>query len=276
MTLPINFLYLGGDKCGSTWVHHVLSKHPDVTLARAKELFYFDRFYDKGPKWYVRQFPSVRASTRVGEICHDYLYSEPALIRIARDMPQDSRFLITVRAPIERTLSHYKYLRKIGRTSLGVDQALASQPQIVEHSMFGKHVARAQRILGADRVHVLPFELLKRDPAAFGQSLCMALNIDFLDTLPYSDRVLEAQSARNPALVRTLRAVGWGLRACGAPQIVSQVKSHPSVQRTLYKNTPPDTSARLSAEALAALRHHFAEDQTLLRQCVPNLDVVTA
>ncbi len=271
MTLPINFLYLGGDKCGSTWLYHILSQHPQVTLAYAKELFFFDRFYDKGAAWYIRQFPANAKTRRVGEICHDYLYSKIALQRIAEDMPSDSRFLITVRNPIERAVSHYKYLRKIGSTSLLFEHAVVKHPQILEHSMFGKYVKISQETLGAERVIVLPFELLKTDAIQYGKAVSDALTISFLKELPYSDRILESQSARNATLVRWLRNAGWALRHLGAPRVVSAVKSLPIMGKLLYTSQKDGEKVEISPSLQAELKDHFAADQILLDKCVPNL-----
>lgn len=38
-----NFLGIGGQRCGSKWLHENLSKHPDLWLPPIKELHYFDR-----------------------------------------------------------------------------------------------------------------------------------------------------------------------------------------------------------------------------------------
>lgn len=272
MTLTIDFLYLGGDKCGSTWVHHILDRHPDVALARAKELFYFDRFYDKGPEWYLRRFPARDGRMRIGEICHDYLYSTEALDRIARDMPVESRFLITVRDPVERTVSHWKYLRKIGTTDLALEDALIAHPQIVEHSMFGKHVAAAIERLGAERVYVLSFEQLKADPAAFGAAMSAALAVPFRPDLPYADRILEAQAARNPNLVRLLRNAGWFVRRIGNPRIVSAIKSNPLTSKLLYTSARSETGpSGPLPETLARLAERFEQDQELLAEKIAQL-----
>ena len=269
MTLPTNFLYLGGDKCGSTWLHHILSQHPDVALPNAKELFYFDRFYHKGAGWYQRQFPKAPRARRIGEICHDYLYSETALRRIARDLPETSRFLITTRAPLDRTLSHYKYLLKIGRTSVAFDDAVTQHPQIVEHSLFGKYVSLAQSLLGRDRVHILPYELLRADPVAFGKAVSEALGLPFLPDLPYQDRVLEAQSARSKSLVRVLRNAGWAVRAFGAPGVVQRVKSNPLTARMLYSKAPVSgEAAQISDDVKAQLEQVFGPDQARLAEAV--------
>jgi len=239
---PINFLYLGGDKCGSTWLHHVLSRHPEVKLARAKELFFFDRFYEKGWQWYLSQFPDGSAK-RTGEICHDYLYSNAALKRIARDTAPDSVYLITLRNPYERTLSHWRYLRKIGRTRLGFCDAVRELPGLTDHSLYHSRIQTAFDTLGRDRVRILWFDDLRRDPALFGMGLCAALGVTHIEDLPYSDRVLEGGTARAPRLVNLLRNIGWVLRAVGAPAVVGKIKSHPWTHRILFSNRASRSSA---------------------------------
>lgn len=268
-TLPINFLYLGGDKCGSTWLWHILTRHPNVTLAGAKELFYFDRFYDKGADWYRRQFPTNLNTLRVGEICHDYLYSEKALQRIARDLPDDSRFLVTTRDPIARTISHWRYAVKVGHTKLDFESALKNDPSMIGNSMFGKHVQNAFNYLGRERVSVLDFDLLRKDPHGFALTVCDALQVPFIEDLPYTDRILEAQSARSPVIAGALRNAGWMIRQAGFPKIVSAVKSNPAVSFILYSSKKKEEA--ISETTKDQLRQMFAADQDLLHELVPSL-----
>ena len=46
-TLP-NLVYIGPDKAGSTWLFHLLTHHEDVFVTPAKDLYFFDRFFDNG------------------------------------------------------------------------------------------------------------------------------------------------------------------------------------------------------------------------------------
>ena len=73
-----NFLYVGPDKAGSSWLHEVLLKHPDVYLTPAKDLYFFDRYYDRGSSWYAAQFRDARQEKIVGEVCQDYLFHPEA------------------------------------------------------------------------------------------------------------------------------------------------------------------------------------------------------
>ncbi len=77
-----NFLYVGPDKAGSSWLHEVLLKHPDVYLTPAKDLYFFDRYYDRGTDWYAAQFRDAGDQRIVGEVCQDYLFHPDAAARI--------------------------------------------------------------------------------------------------------------------------------------------------------------------------------------------------
>ena len=70
-----NFLYIGPDKAGSSWLHEVLLTHPQVFMPVAeKDLYFFDRYYDRGLDWSLSQFASATPTqVVVGEVCQDYL-----------------------------------------------------------------------------------------------------------------------------------------------------------------------------------------------------------
>ena len=276
MKAPANFLYLGGDKCGSTWIHHILDKHPQVSLALAKELFFFDRFYAKGMDWYSNQFPPPGTTRRQGEICHDYLYSATALARIATDLPTDSVFLICLRDPVARSISHYRYLLKIGHVKGDFPTAIVTHPQIISHSLYSEHVTRARNLLGKERVKVLWFDQLQSDPAGFGSAICEALGIDYLPHLPYSDRILDSAGARSPLLVRNLRSTGWLVRRLGFPSLVSRVKDSRAMHKLLFKkaSSAPALSdlagERSVVDMLSDFREDFKKIRDLLGPDVPD------
>tara|TARA_R110000868_G_scaffold10153_3_gene49600 strand:- start:16343 stop:17206 length:864 start_codon:yes stop_codon:yes gene_type:complete len=262
-----NFLYLGGDKCGSTWLHRILMQHPETQLPSSKELFFFDRYFDRGTEWYTRQFEGLDAP-RVGEICHDYLYSPAALERIADYFDDNAIFLIFLRNPYVRMLSHHRYLQRIGKTTSALDAALASHGGLIAHSLYLRPVQQAINLLGRERVKILKFEDLAGDPLRFGQSVSDALGIRFVADLPYADRVLEGSSARSARLVRILRAAGWRLRDAGLQNLVGSVKSHPLVERLLFQGKSARTSSGDAhmTPRIARLIQQFREEAIGLEQ----------
>jgi hypothetical protein len=75
MDLP-NFLGLGAQRAGSSWLYKLLQTHPDIYLPeRCKEVHYFDRYYYRGIKWYKNFFHTHNSYKYTGEITPIYLYN---------------------------------------------------------------------------------------------------------------------------------------------------------------------------------------------------------
>jgi len=113
-----NFLHIGPSKSGSTWLHEVLIGHPEVFLSQAKDLYYFNRYYDRGVGWYRAQFRGAQPQHKIiGEVCPDYLASGAAPERIHDCLGGDIRLMVTLRDPISRAFSAYLYLAKHGQAA---------------------------------------------------------------------------------------------------------------------------------------------------------------
>ncbi len=57
MMLPtVDFLGIGAQRAGTTWLYRCLQRHPQLYLPGTKELHYFDRLTGRGP-----QFTQVRS-----------------------------------------------------------------------------------------------------------------------------------------------------------------------------------------------------------------------
>src|SRR5262245_51708602 len=84
-----DFLFIGPDKCGSSWLFEVLRQHPLCFVPPAKDLYFFDRYYARGWAWYERHFAAAPTGCRArGELSHDYLFSPLAAERIAASLPE--------------------------------------------------------------------------------------------------------------------------------------------------------------------------------------------
>lgn len=254
------FIYVGADKAGSTWIYRILDLHPQVYVPTVKDLFFFDRYYQHGWSWYARHFKDAPETAKaIGELSHDYLYSPEALERIARDLP-GVQILVSLREPVERLVSHYWYMRRIGRTALPFAEALREFPEIENNSRYVEPLKQVFRLFPRSQVHVLLFDDLKADAADFGRQLCEAVHVDFDATLPYTEKVLERGSTRNPALFWALRQVGWGLRAVGFATIVGAVKYHPLFKKLFFKpSAAKENEGGPTAEHLARLRADFRQ-----------------
>ena len=67
-TRPLpDYLIVGGQRCGTTSLHHYLVQHPGVLPARfTKGVHWFDVAFDKPESWYRANFPTAVAAPRRG------------------------------------------------------------------------------------------------------------------------------------------------------------------------------------------------------------------
>ena len=230
-----NFLYVGPDKAGSSWLHEMLLKHPDVYLSPAKDLYYFDRYYDRGLAWYASQFRDARDETIVGEVCQDYLFHPQAADRIHETLGP-VRVMVSLRDPVERAWSSYLYARKHGIWPEPFGEALQTRPELLDHGRYATGLDRFLQRLPREMVHVALFDDLTSDPQAFIDSVTGFLGID---RLPLASKDLEARlpaaRARSVRIASVARRSADWVREHDGATLVGTVKRSPLVQRLLYR-----------------------------------------
>lgn len=244
-TLP-NFLHIGVGKGGSTWVHEALSTHPDAYLSEAKDLYYFSRFYDRGLDWYAQQFQSAPAGARViGEVCPEYLWHPEAAARVAADLP-GIQVMATLRDPVTRAFSAYRYDSKNGVTGMSFGEALEASPRIIDQARYRTHLERYLKALGPEGVYVTVFDDLQADPQAFldGATDWLGLERHTLSADALAAQ-LPASRARSPFLARQAKSAAEWVRRRNGAALVGKIKRSPLVNRALYEplTAPPEIPA---------------------------------
>lgn len=115
LTVEISFLCIGAQKAGTTWLHEILRRHPDLSLPEKKELHFWDWNRRKGLGWYSRQFPSVgggggnrsssSSAVRKGEITPCYMALEDRHVREIAHLFPDLRVVFVARDLVDRAWS---------------------------------------------------------------------------------------------------------------------------------------------------------------------------
>lgn len=230
-----NFLYVGPDKAGSSWIHEVLLKHPDVYLTPAKDLYYFDRYYDRGLGWYSAQFADAREEEVVGEVCQDYLFHPEAAARI-HDTLGPVKVMVSLRDPVERAWSSYLYMRKHGIGPDTFGEALETRPELLGHGRYASALDRYLELFPRESVYVALFDDLERDPQTFLNGITDFLEIEKLPLAPADlEARLPAAKARSVRLAWVARRTADWAREHDGARLVGKVKRSPLVQRALYR-----------------------------------------
>jgi hypothetical protein len=125
-----DFVIIGAQKCGTTFLYDLLSQHPQVEPAIKKEVHYFDRHFGKGVDWYRSHFPSPTwkegQRSIAGEATPYYLFHPHAARRMAEIVPR-ARLIVLLRDPVDRAYSSYHHQVRAGRETLGFEEAIEAE-----------------------------------------------------------------------------------------------------------------------------------------------------
>lgn len=268
-----NFLYVGPDKAGSTWLHEVLVSHPEIYLTPAKDLYFFDRYFSRGTEWYRRQFAEASDEPIVGEICQDYLSHPEAPERI-RSTLGAPRMMVTLRDPVQRAFSSYLYMRKHGEKPGTFGEALRTRPELLDHGRYGSQLRRYVDLFGSDAFHVAVFDDLQADPQKFLNEVLDWLGVGPL-RLRDEDREskLPASRARFVPAAWLVRQAANVVRELNGAELVGKVKRSAAVHSVLY--TPLSEEARqVDPQDAAWVKHRLRPEVERLEQDF-GLDLIT-
>ncbi len=121
-----DFVVIGGKKCGTTFLYHLLAQHPLVQPAASKELHFFDALFEEGTDWYRQCFPAPRwedgRKTITGE-ASPYMAHRHAPERMAEVVPH-ARLIALLRNPVERAYSDYQMVARKDREHKTFEEAI--------------------------------------------------------------------------------------------------------------------------------------------------------
>jgi hypothetical protein len=152
-------------KGGTTSLHALLGRHPEIFMSREKELDFFSRGVAAGRDegWYRSQFRTDRRLC--GESSPSYAawpHRDGVAERIAATLPE-VRIVYCVRDPIARAISHYKHALATGYRVRPPDEALPREYYLRP----GRYATQLERYLLAgippDRIHVVQSEALRAE-----------------------------------------------------------------------------------------------------------------
>ena len=104
LSLP-DFLGIGAQKAGTSWLHENLRCHPELYLPEDKELHYWNLHYHRPLRQYAGSFQS--SGGRVcGEITPAYGILPRRQIALIRRVMPNLRLILLLRNPIDRAWSH--------------------------------------------------------------------------------------------------------------------------------------------------------------------------
>lgn len=253
-----NFLYIGASKAGSSWIYQVLREHPEVFVPDAKDIQFFDVYYNKGINWYLSFFRKSHGKTAIGEIAHDYFLSEQTAKRIHEWLPNVKLFCC-LREPVEKTMSAYLYKKAIHMDKNTTFEDYISDPTNLKWNYYYSNLLPFYQIFPQDQILVLFYDELKQDPTNFIKKIYsfIGVNPDFMPPSLHTN-ILPARKPRSYLFAHFAYKVGQILRQIGLANLVGQIKLHPFFELFLYKKI--EQKPEFPIEMKKKLQEHFWKD----------------
>lgn len=202
-----DFLIIGAQKSGTTYLHRLLQQHPSIRAGLKKEIHYFDRHYAKSEQWYRAHFHVI--NSRRNQLCFeatpDYLYHNQVPGRVS-EMMQDILGILILRNPVERAYSHYQMMRRrSGNSGDEFEFAVRKEKHALEKGNFnfkndGKHAYLARSLYHIQvknwlqhfplrQIHAIQSEDMFRDPEKEVNKIFQFLGIGSHNVEPFNARI---------------------------------------------------------------------------------------
>lgn len=180
MTLP-TFLGIGVPRAGTTWLHTLLSDHPQVYLpTRRKEVRFFDRHHGRGRAWYEEFFctpDEARRFAAIGEISPQYLYCAGCPERISALLPR-AKLIVMLRHPVDRAYSQYGFVIQRRGYRGSFEDFVATRPRALEMGFYSRYLEGYLRHFDAGRILLIIFEEAVSEHSQVRPQLAAFLGVD--------------------------------------------------------------------------------------------------
>ncbi len=188
-----SFIICGTQKGGTTSLYYYLCDQPNISMAKYKEVHYFDLNYHRSIQWYKKHFYNIKSEKKIaiGEISPLYMYFEEVPERIKALIP-NVKLIFILRNPVNRAYSHYWHAINLGYEHLCFEEAIKKeeerlsrgdifQRQHYSYKDMGKYAIQLKRYMKyfpKEQMLILITEELKEEPAKVMKKIFEFLEID--------------------------------------------------------------------------------------------------
>lgn len=187
-----NFLHIGSAKAASGWLWRMCQSHPEIYVpTNPDNVNFFTVHAHRGLAWYEKTYFANYAGEKIcGEFSNSYVTYEPALERIARDLP-GAKLTLTIRNPIDRAFLHWGHIHLKTKYKLDPANGVGIPLDRVTHhhghqwfrmfcepGMYAYLLRRLYRYFPKERVHVMVYDDLCADSGKFLADFYGFLGVD--------------------------------------------------------------------------------------------------
>lgn len=249
MTLP-NFIGIGVQKGGTSWLHRQLLNHPQVFVPETrKEIHFFDWYFDRGVNWYQKWFPKdARDYKAIGEITPEYIYFNDVLPCMEKILPPDqkTKFIAILRHPVKRAYSHYQMIFQSGEgfNYKDFDDFMEKHPHGFKRGLYASQLKRWFDVYEPKQFLILTSEEMSSNTDETRETFNLLGNFLNIDPALFSpalaqQRIGKARSMpRFPRIMKFAQTIRQKLRDWDMDFIAIALKKI-GITRQLFSSTKP-------------------------------------
>lgn len=175
-----SLIVIGAMKSGTTSLFRYLGMHPEIGLARRKELDFFvgERNYGRGELWYSQQFPAdTRWRCEASPNYTKFPLFQGVPERMRAHVPR-AHLLYVVRDPVDRLRSHYRHNVLRGRETARLADVVADPDKhYAATSCYAEQLAPFSGSWRGDHIHLIDAVSLRTEPVSTVNEVLASIGI---------------------------------------------------------------------------------------------------
>ena len=183
MKRKINFIGIGVQKAGTSWLAEALNEHPEIYIHREKEAHYFNK-----EKFYINRLHyewtfKNKDEKVVGEITPAYISEESVAKKIYNYNP-NVKMIVILRDPTDRCVSQYKMEMTRGtiEENNGLWDAfsrdLPKYGPMKSRGLYNNQLNNYYKYFKKEQLLILKYNELKKNPSNFIKKAFNFLEVD--------------------------------------------------------------------------------------------------
>lgn len=272
-TLP-NFLVIGTEKGGTTWLYQQLKKHPDIFLPESKELHFFNRYssnladrnnFKLGLRWYGDFFNGYNGQRAIGEVTPMYICDPEAPARIKDTLP-GVKLIAVLRNPVNRAYSHYWMAKNKNHVKASFKEIIEQEePRFIKRGLYYEQLRVYYTLFRPEEIMVVFYEEVFENPSYWMAELSDFLGIDGSfyneNDISLHEKVYQSAGYKSTALLNAKNFITQKLRRNRSTGKIIDFFKRQGIGKILKKvNSVEKQYEKINEEDAARLRDYYSDD----------------
>lgn len=209
---PKIFVVFGMPRAGTTYLYHMLGKHPSIYVPYRKESLYFSANYSKGEEWFKSLYADMSAD-QIGADVDPLYYIDNLSIERILEYDADVKVIFSVRHPVSFAKSLHGHLQTMGwsvgtilemceKYSWKLNNNVSVEFSLVD-GFLSRRIAQLQECFG-DSLFLYDFAYFQQSPIPVMQAI-----EDFLDLPKYFDASTVEDIKINATARKNIPFLNW-------------------------------------------------------------------